>query len=194
MGKVISFEKGKRLEKTKNLAGAVGKILPLFSRESVSDFTDELLREDEYLRRVVLQNPEYRTLLEQHVSDQFKKYRGVLTGAKLVDSWDRVTSTIGVAAEIFPGLGTIVDEGEELVELIPKGIYAVHYMKKTKDWKGPLYWTAAEAASFIPIVGDAIDMTNIYVNRARKVTKQAVKKEFRKTLEKQPSRLEKMAA
>ncbi|VVB79213.1 Uncharacterised protein [uncultured archaeon] len=193
MGKYIAFEKGKRLEKTKTLGKAAGKILPLFAKDSVSDFTDEILREDEYLRNLVLQNPDYRGLLEQHVSDQFKKYKGVLTGAKLVDSWDRVTSAIGMAAEVFPGLGTLVDEGEELVELIPKGIYAVHYVHKTKDWKAPIYWTAAEAASFIPIVGDAIDMTNIYVNRARKVTKDAVKKEFRKTVT-QPSRLERLAA
>ena len=53
------------------------------------------------------------------------------------------------------------------------------------------YWTAMEAASFIPYLGDAIDMSNIYVNRARKITKDKVKKEMRKFL---PSKLELKAA
>jgi hypothetical protein len=176
------------IEKTKR---AAKHLLPVFNKESVSDFTNELLREDEELRIKVMFNPQYRALLEQKVSQIFKEYRGVLTGSKLVDSWDRVTSALGLlgdaAGPFSAGLGNLLSGGEEIVESIPKSIYAIYYGKKTKDWKAIPYWTAAEAASFIPYVGDAIDMSNIYIHRARKATKEKVKKEMRKIL---PSKLE----
>jgi len=180
------------IEKTKR-AGKV--LLPIFKKEYVSDFANEILREDEELRMRVMLNPAYRALLERKVAEVFKDYRGVLTGSKLVDSWDRVTSAIGLAGDaIGPftgGIGNLVSAGEEIPELIPKALYAVYYGIKTKDLKAIPYWTAAEAASFIPYLGDLIDMANIYVNRARKITKEKVKKEMRKVL---PSNLELRAA
>jgi hypothetical protein len=180
------------VEKTKR----VGKVLlPIFKREYVSDFANEILREDEELRMQVMINPSYRQLLEQKIAQTFKEYKGVLTGSKLIDSWDRVTSAIGLAADaagsFSGGLGNLISAGEEIPELIPKALYAVYYGAKTKDLKAIPYWTAMEAASFIPYIGDAIDMSNIYVNRARKITKEKVKKEMRKFL---PSKLELKAA
>jgi hypothetical protein len=176
------------LEKTKK---ATKHLLPIFNKESVSEFTNEILREDEQLRTRVMLNPDYRVLLEKKVAQVFKEYRGVLTGSKLVDSWDRVTSAMGLlgdaASPFSAGLGTLLSAGEEIVESIPKAIYALYYGAKTKDWKAIPYWTAAEAASFIPYLGDAIDMSNIYLHRARKITKEKVKKEMRKIL---PSKLE----
>lgn len=176
------------LEKTKR-AGKV--LLPIFKKDSVSDFTNEILREDEELRRRVMLNPEYRTLLEKKVAETFKEYKGILKGARLVDSWDRVTSGIGLIGDALGpftgGLGYAVSATEEIPELIPKAIYAIYYKRKTKDNKAIPYWSALEAASFIPYLGDAIDMSNIYVNRARKATKEKVKSEMRKIL---PSKLE----
>ncbi|MBP7708334.1 hypothetical protein KA107_01505 [Candidatus Pacearchaeota archaeon] len=169
-------------------------LLPIFKKEYVSDFTNEILREDEELRQQVMLNPSYRSLLESKVAEIFKSYRGVLTGSKLVDSWDRVTSAIGLVGDavgpLSGGLGYLVSAGEEIPELIPKAVYAIYYGIKTKDLKAIPYWTAMEAASFIPYIGDAIDMSNIYVNRARKATKEKVKKEMRKIL---PSKLESKA-
>jgi len=131
-------------------------------------------------------NPDYRTLLEEKIAKTFKEYHGVLTGSKLIDSWDRVTSAIGLVADaVGPfsgGLGYLISAGTEISELIPKGIYAIYYGKKIKDLKAIPYWTAMEAASFIPYLGEAIDMSNIYVNRARKITKEKVKKEMRKIM------------
>jgi len=181
------------VEKTKR---GLKLLLPIFKKESVSEFTNEILREDEELRGMIIFNPSYRNILERKVAEIFKQYRGVLTGSKLIDSWDRVTSAIGLAGDVVgpfsAGLGNLFSAGEEVVELIPKAIYSVYYGAKTRDLKALPYWTAAEAASFIPYMGDAIDMANIYVNRARKFTKEKVKKEMRKIL---PSKLEiKLAA
>jgi len=170
---------------TAKLGQAAGKILPVFSRENVSEFTKGILRENEDIRQAVITNPRYLPLLEQKVEESFRKYRGVIRGGKVVDSWDRVTSALGLAADAvgpFSGfLGNLLSAGEEIVELIPKGIYAAYYLTKTGDWKAIPYWTAAEAASFIPYLGDAIDMTNIYINRARKLTSKKAAEEFRKT-------------
>jgi len=192
-----------KMVSTKTKAGyMIGKtakagrvLLPIFAKESVSDFTKEILREDEYIRNAVMSNPEYQALLEQQVAKTFKDYRGIITGSKVVDSWDRVTSSIGLAGQalnvILLGAGEVLSQGEEIIEEIPKAIYAIYYGAKTKDWKALPYWTALEAASHIPLIGDAIDFTNIYVNRARKITKEKAKKEFRKML---PSQLELKAA
>lgn len=165
-----------------------GKVLlPIFKRDHPSEFVNEILREDEGIRQAVIYNPRYRALLEQMTLETFKKYKGVLKGARLVDSWDRVTSAIGLVGDaVGPftgGAGNIVSALEEIPELIPKAIYAVYYRAKTGDKKAIPYWTAAEAASFIPYVGDAIDMANIYVDRARKMTKEKVKKDFRRILD-----------
>ena len=166
-------------EKTKR---AGGKILPIFSREHPSYFVNEIMREDEEIRKAVLSNPRYRDLLEQQSVVAFKKYSGVITGAKVVDSWDRVTSAAGLVADaagvVSAGAGNVISAVEEVAEGIPKGIYALYYLAKTGDWKSIPLWTAYEIASLIPFVGDAIDMTNIYVHRARKMTKEKVKKEF----------------
>lgn len=167
--------------------GILKVLLPIFKKEDVPSFTNEILREDEGLRNKVIANPSYRILLENKVKEIFKKYRGVLTGSKLIDSWDRVTSAVGLAAGTVPVLGDIISVAEDVVETIPKALYAIYYGAKTKDLKAIPYWMAAEAASFIPYLGDFIDMSNIYVNRARKATKERVKKEMRKIL---PSRLE----
>ena len=164
------------------LAKARGKLLPIFSRESPEEFVNEILREDENIRNAVITNPQYKQFLEQKASETFKKYRGIIYGSKVIDSWDRVTSAAGLATDAVgpfsAGIGNALSALEEVVELIPKGIYTLYYLTKTGDFKTIPLWAGAEAASFIPYVGDAIDMTNIYVNRARKITKDKVKKDF----------------
>lgn len=161
-------------------------ILPLFARESIGDFTEEILREDEDIREIVLKNPFYKAVLENRVKDAFSRYQGVMYGAKVVDSWDRVTSAFGLAADaagpFSGGIGHVLSAVEELAELIPKGIYSVYYLGKTGDMKALPIWAGAEAASFIPVVGDAIDMTNIYVNRARGLVKKKAIEDFRRFL------------
>jgi len=165
---------------------AAGMVLPIFSKESPQEFVNQIMREDEDIRRAVMFNPKYKDLLEQEVVGAFKKYRGVLYGAKAMDSWDRVSSALGMAGSaidlVAPGFGTAISEAEEVVESIPKGIYAIYYGLKTGDWKALPLWAGYEALSFIPYIGDAIDFTNIYINRARQLTKTKAKEEFRKKL------------
>jgi|GEM_PF-1588100 len=171
---------------TAKLGRAAGAILPVFSRENVSDFTKGILREHEDIRQAVIRNPRYLPLLEQKVQESFKKYRGVLRGGKLVDSWDRVAAAAGLTGDALApftaGLGALFGAAEQTVDLIPKGVYAAYYLAKTGDWKAIPYWTAVEAASYIPVVGKFIDFTNIYINRARDLTKKKAAKDFRKTI------------
>lgn len=163
-------------------------LLPLFSREHPEDLVSEILREDENIRTTVLMNPEYRALLEHYVKKTFKDYKGIITGGKIVDSWDRVTSGLGLVADaagpFTGGTGNLASALEEIPELIPKAIYAIYYLTKTGDYKAIPHWGKYEAASFIPGVGDLIDMTNIYIDRARKATKEKVKKDFKKVVAK----------
>jgi hypothetical protein len=162
-----------------------GKILPIFSKEKVSDLVNEILREDEYIRGLTVRYPQLKEVLYRDVVSNFDKYKGVIRGAKVIDSWDRVTSAAGLAAEVTTGpVGSVFSGVEEIVEGIPKGIYAVYYLSKTKDWKSIPIWMGAELASFIPYVGDAVDLTNIYVDRARKFTKEATKENFKKRVKK----------
>ena len=133
-------------EKTKRAGKA---IYPLFKKDTVSDFTNEILREDEDLRRRVMLNPEYRNILEHKVQEVFKEYQGILKGSKLVDKWDRVTSTIGLVGDaVGPfsgGIGNLISLGEEIPELIPKVF--TDYAKKQRlkailigrQWKQHLY-------------------------------------------------------
>lgn len=166
--------------------GTAGQILPVLSRESVSDFANQILREDERIRNAVIRNPDYRILLEDKVRESFARYKGVMTGGKLVDSWDRVVSGVRIisdaAAPASGGAGFLISALFNVADLIPKGLYGVYYTAKTGDWKAAPMWTAYEAASFIPYVGEAIDFMNVYIDRARWFTKEKAKKEFMKTL------------
>lgn len=168
------------------LGRAAGMVLPIFAKDNPSDFVNEILREDEEIRQKVIDNPQYRELLERNALRVFKDYKHVLTGSRLVDSWDRVTSAIGEVADVaglFTGgagnLGSLAEEG---IEQIPKSIYSLYYVTKTGDWKAIPYWGVLEGLSCIPYVGDFIDMANIYVNRARKITKKKVKEDFKRML------------
>jgi hypothetical protein len=177
---------------TGKLRNAAGKLLPIFSKENPSELVNEILREDNHIRNLVIHNPAYRDFLHKKVIDNFQKYKGIIYGGKLVDSWDRVTSSFGLAADaagVFSGgVGNLLSAGEEIVEGIPKGIYSLYYLGKTGDWKALPLWAGAETLSLIPYLGDFIDMSNIYINRARKYTKESVKSDFknivRKSLEK----------
>lgn len=168
----------------KKLENLKGKVVSVFSTGSLDDFVNDVLRDDERIRRKVISNPGYRDLLKDSVRELHEKYKGPLYWGKIIDKWDRVTSTVGGLAELIPGAGNAFSTLEEIPELIPKGIYAAYYVKKTGDWKAIPYWAAAEAASFIPWVGDLIDWTNIYMDRAKKKTKELVKKRFWDVVEK----------
>ena len=160
------------------------KFYPVFSNSGFDELVDEVLRENEGIRLKVISNPKYREFFEERIKKLHKKYGGPLYWGKIVDKWDRVTSSLGIAADLVPGVGTAVSAAEEVGEMIPKSIFALYYGKKTGDWKAIPYWACVEAASFIPVIGDLIDWSNIYIKRARKVTKENIIKEFRKKVDK----------
>ena len=93
-----------------------GKILPIFSKEKVSDLVNEILREDEYIRGLTVRYPQLKEVLYRDVVSNFDKYKGVIRGAKVIDSWDRVTSAAGLAAEVTTGpVGSVFSGVEEIV-------------------------------------------------------------------------------
>lgn len=178
MKKQIKNSGKKIFDSKEKIIGSYKSLAPIFSGSPVSELIDEVLRENEYIRMEVIRNPNYRTLLEQKAKESVKRYDKLLKSAKAIDRWDRVTSAFGLAADFVPGIGTLASAMEEGVELIPKAIYAIKYKKITGDKKALKYWGTAEAASFIPYLGDLIDMSNIYLNRTRKTIKGNIQKEF----------------
>jgi hypothetical protein len=174
-----------KLERTVLGARAVHSLasatLPLFEREDIDQHVDYLLKEDPIVAAYIARNPSSRQLLRSTVDDVYRtQYRRYLKGAKLIDSWDRVTSSIGLAAETFPGVGHALSAGEEVIELGPKALYAAWYATGTSDYAFLPKIVAAEAASFIPVVGDLVDMKNLYVDRARTSMRQRAANEFLK--------------
>ncbi|MBS3072552.1 hypothetical protein J4477_01830 [Candidatus Pacearchaeota archaeon] len=169
------------MAKQKNLES---KVVPVYSWNSFDELVDEIAKEDKKIGKVVRENNFYRERLKEIAVDMNRKYKGPIYFGKIIDKWDRVTSSVGMVAELMPGTGTLVSALEEIPELIPKAVYAVYYVNKTGDWKAIPYWTAVEAASFLPFgVGDIVDWTNVYFNRARKKMKDAVKKKFKDEVE-----------
>ena len=119
--------------------------------------------------------------------ETYRKYKGSVYWGKVIDSWDRVTSSISLAAELGVGPGTLASAAEEVVEEVPKGLYSIYYALKTKDLLAVPYWAAAELASLLPFgIGDMTDFTNIYVNRARKRMEKATVKLFQQRLKSLP--------
>jgi hypothetical protein len=164
----------------KNKSDICSKLAPVFSSQSPDDVVSEILRDDESVRMRVIDNPRYREFLKKLVVEENKKYKGPVYWGGIIDKWDRVTSAAGMAAELVVGPGTAASALEEIPEMIPKAIYSLYYVTKTGDWKAIPYWGAAEAASFLPFgIGDLIDWSNIYLNRAKKKMKQSVTKRFK---------------
>lgn len=168
----------------KKKKGLESKVVPIYSWSSYDDLVDEIAKEDKNIAKKIKENKFYRERLKEIAVDMNRKYKGPIYFGRIVDYWDRITSTVGMAAELFPGGGTMISAVEEIPELIPKAVYAVYYVNKTGDWKAIPYWSAVEAASFVPFgVGDVVDWTNVYFNRARKKMKDEIKKKFKEDSE-----------
>ena len=164
--------------------GLVGKLLPAFQKESLDDWASEIIRKDPRIQEAVTRNPAYRVELLEDLVGLEKKYKGPMKGARLIDSWDRVTSAGSMAAEyLAPGLGSILSGVEEVGEVIPKALYGTYYALKTGDLMAVPYWIAAELTSLLPFgIGDVFDLGNIYVNRVRKRWMKAAGKRFKDRL------------
>jgi hypothetical protein len=154
-------------------------IIPAFEQEDLELHAKYIIKDNSIIAEYINRDPKYRTLLRNIVKDVYeKKYRPYLIGSKLIDTWDRFTSLIGGVSDFVPGLGTLISEGEELIELGPKILYSALYAKGTGDYAFLTKAAIFEAASFIPVIGDLIDMTNIYADRARDTFRKRVSEEF----------------
>lgn len=159
-------------------------ILPIFGKEDFDVHERYLLRENPRIKALLDGNPKARKMLYDSFREQYSKDRTYLSGAKAIDSLDRITSGLSLLAESYPGIGQVVSGLEEVGELAPKILYGTYYTIKSKDYKSIPYYALAEVASFIPFVGDVIDLKNLYINRARKTFRRRVAESFLEKLAK----------
>ncbi|MEK6889193.1 MAG: hypothetical protein AABW80_03750 [Nanoarchaeota archaeon] len=168
-------------------SNVLGAVVPIFKREDFEEHLEEIVRESPRIKEYIERNPRYRELLKESIRKTYDKFKYSFTGAKLIDSWDRVTSAFGLVAEGVPGFGQVASASEDVVELIPKLLYTLYYSLKTKDYKSVPYFALMEATSFIPVVGDIlVDFRNIYLNRVRKTFRKKVADSFLEEMVKPP--------
>ena len=148
-------------------------------RKDLGDLVDKIIfKEQPILRKFVEESPHYRPVLDRVTAEVYGNYRSPIYWGRVIDKWDRITSAVGLASEVYPiTLGTI-SAAEEVLEMAPKILYGAYYAYKTHDLKALPYWALNELISFVPIIGDIADMRNIYVGRAQKRFALAVKKKF----------------
>jgi hypothetical protein len=169
-----------KLEKTvagvKAFSKIAGAIVPAFQNEDMSKEVESLLKEHPIVAEYVKRNPFYRKTLEETAQDLYtKRYSKYITGAKLIDSADRVTGGLRSIGDI---VGKEFGKIENIVELVPKALYSTWYANGTNDYAALPYFAIMEAASFLPVFGGFIDMSNVYLNRARKTFRKRVAEEF----------------
>jgi hypothetical protein len=158
-----------------NLAGV---IFPAFQREDLGKHADYIIKDNIIVGSYVRRGPQYRRLLQETVKQVYDDYSKLLVGAKLVDSVDRVEAAVRGFEEVFPVVGQVLGAAEHAAVLVPKAIYSGLYAKGTGDYKAIPYFLAMEGAGFIPLVGEAIDLQNLYLDRCRKALRDEAVKRF----------------
>lgn len=149
------------------------------SSSGLENIIEGVLKKHPDLKEQIETNPTfYRPLLEKTVSSVYEQYRGPIYWGKTIDKIDKITAIAGLASDLFPVTFGTVSTAKNVLELAPKALYGAYYAYKTGDYKALPYWVANEALSFIPGVGELLDMRNIYINRAQKKFAEAVKKKF----------------
>jgi hypothetical protein len=170
-----------KLRVAKAAGGLAAAVLPAFKRINLDEEVEYLVKHNPIIEEYVTRNPAYRNDLLEIAKTQYTKYRPYLIGGNMVDSLDRILSAGGMLADVAGistgGLGNALSLGEEGVEMTFKLPYMLLYTR-TGDYGAIPYWLALEAASTIPLVGDAIDMTNAYSNRAHRSFRKSIEEQF----------------
>jgi hypothetical protein len=107
------------------------------------------------------------------------EYKWNLYGAKTIDSIDKIAAVAELGAGLFgPEAEMAVKAVAEPLEWALKIPFAGYYTAKTSDWFAPVYFTAAEAASLVPYVGEIVDIKHVYLNRVRKTMRKQAAQSF----------------
>ena len=177
-GILKAYEGGSRL---------VGSVLPILSKESLEGHVKYIIKENPEIRRYLEKSPDHLQTLMEAVKDVYGKHSKYITGAKGIDSWDRMTSSLGLIGESVSALGgpaIALSKGvEEAIELAPKILYTPLYAAGTGDYGAIPYFMGVEALSLVPFVGQFVDLQNLYLERARKTFRKEASKEFMKRLD-----------
>ncbi len=110
--------------------------------------------------------------VKMYLTDSKVKYNVLFNLAKLADTFDRITSSVGIVAKTaaLPGIisAIIAHVGEESIEFaakLPFFLYLAHHKEHRHRIPGLLFRELG--TSVIPVVGDAYDIiTNLYMRTA----------------------------
>ena len=160
------------------LKQVVDYVIPFMNKYDVYAETDLLCKDPE------LSGIGASAVLES-VTNSYEKHRRLLTYAKIGDTADRVTSTIGVVLEtigvslgVIPGFSSnLVEEAVEMAAKIP----AIAYLAKNPCTRSHAYNLIGIEAmtAMVPIGGDVYDiLTNRYMRAAYDVIRQEAKQEL----------------
>ncbi len=158
----------------------VGNIaFPILEREDIGYHVEQILKYNPQIRKAVEQKPYLRDVLGRYVERTVQDYKWLLYGAKTVDSIDKIAAVVELGAGAFgPQAEVGIKVVTESLEAVTKIPYVSYYAGKTGDYVGVLYFAAAEAASLIPYVGEAVDVMHVYTNRLRSQLQKKAAKDF----------------
>jgi len=145
------------------------EILPLLETEDVEYHLDEIVKAYPDIARKIEEKPYLKDALRKYVKDSLYEHKYDLYGAKFVDSVDRIAAGVELGSLLFGGVGEeAIKTVTEPIEWVTKGLYTGYYLYHTKDWTSVPYFTVMEVLSLLPVVGEAFDISNVYLNRLRK--------------------------
>jgi hypothetical protein len=158
-------------------------VLPILRRQDFNKDVDYILKNDPIVAEYIRNSPSSKQKLYDVAKTVYTtQARPYIIGGELIDSYDVLSSAAGLGMDLFGpetgGLGTAASGLEDVIELVPKALYAGAYARGMNDYSALVPFAISEAASFIPVVGDLIDMKHLYADRARKRFREIVAERF----------------
>jgi hypothetical protein len=168
-------------------------VLPILRKQDFNKDVEYILKNDPIVAEYIRNSPSSKqTLYDIAKTVYLTQARPYIIGGELIDSYDVLSSAAGLGMDLFgpatSGVGTAASGLEDIIELGPKMIYAGLYARGMNDYGALVPFAVSEAASFIPVVGDLIDMKHLYADRARKRFRELVAERFLADVSKGKSR------
>ncbi|MBI2574289.1 hypothetical protein HYV82_00190 [Candidatus Woesearchaeota archaeon] len=164
-------------------------VVPLFAKYDLAGEADKLMNDSE----VQSAGAEYDAVIRQLWRSK-EKYRGLWNSAKVADSTDKVTSSLGAVIETAAAVAGLpvggatswlANGGEEMLEMafkLPFLFYAAKDTAARSRIKGLL---AREAATFAaPVIGDIYDLRNLYIRTTLDLIREDAKAQLLKSYSK----------